>query len=99
MKPVQGINEIIFEGKKSGSTNIIVKDRLGQTRLEYNIVITETDQSKVVQELRELVGDIEGVEIGIRAGRVVVDGEIIVPKKIGRLVIALEKYPDVMGFC
>ena len=98
MKPVQGINEIIFEGKTPGSTNVIIKDKIGQTRLEYNVVITETDQSKMVKDLRELVGDIEGVEIGIRAGRVVVDGEVIVPKKIGRLVVALEKYPDVIVF-
>ena len=94
MKPIQGINEIIFEGKKPGSTNVIVKDKVGQTRLEYHVIITETDQSKTVQELRELVGDIEGVRIEIRAGRVVVDGEVIVPKQIGRLVVALEKYED-----
>ncbi|MCY4643006.1 MAG: hypothetical protein OXB88_00145 [Bacteriovoracales bacterium] len=98
IKPVQGLNEIIFEGKKPGRTNIIVKDKLGQTRLEYQIIITETDQSKVVQELKELVGDIEGIEIAIRAGKVVVDGEIIVPKDIGRLVVALERYKDVIVF-
>ena len=98
IKPVQGINEIIFEGKKPGSTNIIIKNKVGQTKLEYNVIITETDQSKTIKELRELVGDIEGVEIESRAGRVVVDGEVIVPRDIGRLVVALDEYKDVMVF-
>ena len=98
IRPVQGLNEIIFEGKKPGSTNIIVKDKVGQTRLEYNVIITETDQSKTVTELRELIGNIEGVEVGVRAGKVVVDGEVIVPKDIGRLVVALEKYQNVLVF-
>ena len=98
IKPVYGLNEIIFEGKKPSRTNIIIKDKDGQTRLEYSVVITETDQSKTVKELRELIGNLEGIKIEVRAGRVVVDGEIIVPKDIGRLVVALEKYQDVLVF-
>ena len=94
MKPVQGLNEIIFEGKKPGSTNIIVKNKIGRTVLEYNVIVTETDQSKTVQEIRDLVGDIEGVEIGIQAGRVVVDGEVIVPRDMARLSVILEQYRD-----
>ena len=98
IRPVYGLNEIIFEGKKPGSTNIIIKDKAGQTRLEYSVVITETDQSKTVKALKELIGNIEGIEIEIRAGWVVVDGEIIVPKDIGRLVLAVEKYQDILVF-
>ena len=94
MKPVDGLNEIILEGKKPSNTNIIIKDKNGKTRLEYNVVITETDQSKTVHTIRELIGDIEGVEIGIRASKIVIDGEIIVPKDIARLAEALDIYTN-----
>ena len=94
MKPAPDINEIIFEGKTAGSTNVIIKDKAGKTRIEYNVVITETDQSKMIKELRELIGDIEGVRIEIRAGKVVIDGEVIVPREFARLVVALEKYQN-----
>ena len=98
MRPVPSLNEIIFEGKEQGNANIIIKDKAGQTKLEYNVIITKTNQSKIVQELRELIGDIEGIEIEIKANKVVVDGEIIVPKDIGRLVVAMEHYQDVLVF-
>lgn len=94
MKPVEGLNEIIFEGKKPSNTNIIIKDKTGKTRLEYNVVITETDQSRTVHAIRELIGDIEGIEIGIRANKIVIDGQIIVPKDIARLSAAIDLYKE-----
>lgn len=92
--------ELIFVGKKSGNPNVIIKDEFGNTRLDIDVSVRETDNSKTVQKLEELIGDIEGIDIKIVAERVVVDGEIIVPKDIGRLVITLDqpKFKDVIVF-
>ncbi|MCZ7391622.1 hypothetical protein, partial [Klebsiella pneumoniae] len=46
--------------------------------------------------LKELLGDIEGLEIGLKGDTVFVGGQIVVPSDIGRVVVILDKYPDVL---
>ncbi len=88
--------EISFKGLKPGRTNVTIRDSLGDVRLQYTVVITATGKSNTVSELRELIGDIEGIEIGIRGGKVFVGGEIVVPDDIGRIAAILPSYPDVL---
>lgn len=88
--------EIIFKGLKPGRTTVTIRDNLGDVRLRYTVVITATGKSNVVSELRELIGDVEGLEIGIRGGKVFVGGEIVVPDDIGRVSKVLASYPEVL---
>lgn len=88
--------EMIFKGLKPGRTTVTVRDNVGDVRLRYTIVVTATGKSNVVSELRELIGDVEGLEIGIRGGKVFVGGEIIVPDDIGRVSKVLASYPEVL---
>ena len=88
--------EIIFKGLKPGRTTVLVRDNLGDIRLRYTVVITATGKSNTVSELRELIGDVEGLEIGIKGGKVFVGGEIVVPDDIGRVSQVLANYPDVL---
>lgn len=89
-------NEIIFKGQKPGRTTVLIRDNLGDIRLRYTVVITATGKSNTVSELRELIGDVEGLEIGIKGGKVFVGGEIVVPDDIGRVSQVLANYPDVL---
>ena len=53
--------EIIFSSaKKPGSTNVTLRNTVGDPKVSYLINVTETDQSKIVAELKEFLGDIEG---------------------------------------
>ena len=88
--------EIIFRGLKPGTTSMTVRNERGDAKIEYKVNITATDQSKVVKELRELIGDVEGLEIGVKGNSVYIGGHIIVPNDIGKVVVVLEKYPDVL---
>ena len=49
-----------------------------------------------MRELRDLLGEVEGIEIGIKGGKVVLEGAIVVPDDIGRIVTVLAAYPDVL---
>ena len=49
-------------------------------------------------ELKEYLGDIEGVEIGIKGKNVYVGGKIVVPADMGMVNIVLKGYPDVLNF-
>jgi pilus assembly protein CpaC len=89
--------EIIFKGLKPGKTTVLIRDNVGDVRLKYTIGVTATGKSNVVSELRELIGDVEGLEIGIKGGKVFVGGEIVVPDEIGRVSQVLINYPDVLA--
>ncbi|MCT4642614.1 MAG: type II and III secretion system protein [Bacteriovoracaceae bacterium] len=88
--------EIVFRGVKKGKTSVTVRDTAGEIRNIYIVTVTSDGSSNVVRELRELIGDIEGIEIGIKGGKVVVEGKLVVPKDIGRINIVLANYPDVL---
>ncbi|MFA5583764.1 MAG: pilus assembly protein N-terminal domain-containing protein [Bacteriovoracaceae bacterium] len=88
--------EMIFQGLKPGRTTVTVRDNVGDVRVRYTIVVTATGKSNVVSELRELIGDVEGLEIGIKGGKVFVGGEIVVPNDIGRVSKVLASYPEVL---
>lgn len=88
--------ELVFKGLKPGRTSVTIRDNVGDVRLQYTVTITASGKSNTVQELRELIGDVEGLEIGIRGGKVFVGGEIVVPDDIGRVSQVLASYPDVL---
>lgn len=89
--------EISFNGLKPGKTSVIVRDKTGEIRDRFIVNVTSDGNSNVVRELRELMGDIEGLTITIKGGKVVVEGEIVVPSKIGKIQTILGQYPDVLS--
>ncbi len=88
--------EIVFKGQKVGKTTVTIRDNLGDVRLRYTVDVNASGKSSVVKELRELIGDVEGLEITIRGGKVIVGGEIVVPDDIGRVSKILASYPEVL---
>lgn len=89
--------EIIFKGIKPGPpTSVTIRDTVGDVRLQYIVKVTATGKSNTVSEIRELIGDVEGLEIGIKGGKVFVGGEIVVPDDIGRVSQVLASYPEVL---
>jgi len=88
--------EILLVGGKPGDTTLTLRDLAGDVKARYLVKVTASDQSRVVVQLKELLGDIEGLEIGIKGDLVYVGGQIVVPADIGRVVVILDKYPDVL---
>jgi len=92
---IQNKKEIVLIPKKAGNSSITVRNLVGDIRARYQVNVTANDQSKIVQELKELLGDIEGLEIGIMGGSVYIGGKIVVPSSIGRITLVLrEKFSD-----
>ncbi len=88
--------EIVLNPLKPGETSLIVRDANGDVREQYLLSITSSDQAKVVGQLKDLLSDVEGLEIGLKGDLVYVGGQIVVPGDIGRVVVILDKYPDVL---
>lgn len=83
--------EITLTGQKPGKTSVIIRDNVGDIRAKYLVTITSNDQSKLVKELKDFIGDVEGLEIGVKGETVYVGGNIIVPNDIGRVVKVLSQ--------
>lgn len=88
--------EIILIGLKPGETTLNVRDTTGEIKARYLLKISANDQSKVILQLRELLSDVEGLEIGLKGDSVYVGGQIVVPSDIGKVVVILDKYPEVL---
>lgn len=88
--------QILLTGVKAGETTLTIRDLAGDIRLRYLLRVTASDQSRVIVQLKELIGDVEGLEIGVKGDAVYVGGQIVVPSDIGKVVVVLEKYPDVL---
>lgn len=88
--------EITFKGTKAGKTSVTIRNTVGDIKARYLVTVTENDQSRIVQELNEFLGDIEGLEVGVKGENVFVGGNIVVPDDIGRVVVILDKYPEVV---
>lgn len=88
--------EIVFRGQKPGTTSVTIRNSSGEITEKLIVKITSDGQSKTVQNLRELIGDVEGLKIGIRGGKVFVEGELIVPDDIGKVSVVLDGFKDVL---
>ncbi|MCY4495570.1 MAG: hypothetical protein OXB92_17130, partial [Acidimicrobiaceae bacterium] len=83
--------EITFKGIKPGKTSMVIRDSIGDIKARFLVTITATDQSKIIKELKDFIGDIEGIEIGIKGETVYIDGKIVVPDDIGRVVTVIKQ--------
>ena len=88
--------EVNLTGLKAGETTLTLRDTAGDIRARYLVKVTASDQSKVIVQLKELLSDVEGLEIGLKGDSVYVGGHIVVPSDIGKVVVILDKYPDVL---
>lgn len=96
VKVLTGKREIIFKGITEGKTSVTVRDTVGEIKERYVVNVVADGKSGIVKELRDLIGDVEGIEILIKGGKVVIEGEIIVPSDIGRIKRVLSAYSEVL---
>ncbi len=89
---------MIFTPSKKGETTVTIRDKEGDIRLILKVVISESNLTRRVQELRDLLKDIEGIEISIVADKIVVDGEVVVLGDLNRLyaVLSDSSYKDIV---
>lgn len=91
--------EIVFKGVVAGRSSIDIRNTVGDIKAKFLVNVSSNDKAKVVAELKEFLGDVEGLEIGIKRGVVYVGGEIVVARDIGRVAFILQRHKDVLRLC
>jgi pilus assembly protein CpaC len=82
---------------KNGTTSVdIYNDQNRRVRrLIYNVI--KNDLSQKVLAIRKLLYDIEGISIESVDEKIVIDGELVVPRDLDRIVQVQSAYPEVLN--
>lgn len=88
------INTLRFSPKREGVTTLTVVDGRGRIISEYRIEVRKSRLDGIARELRGLMGDIEGITIKIVNNKVIVDGQIVIPKDMYRIHTVVKQYGD-----
>lgn len=68
-----------------GTTSLFIFDQGGKQREVLDITVYNTDPQKLLVEIRELLVDIEGIEIKRVGPNIVIDGEVVLPSDLTRI--------------
>ncbi len=88
--------QIVFKPLKSGETTVTLRDNEGNLRLIFKAIVTGSNLLRRADEVRQLLRNIEGIDIKIVGQKIIIDGEVLVPADYGRLlsVITDKVYSD-----
>lgn len=80
--------------KNAGFTDMTIYDGEKKPRVTYLVRVTREDIGQVVSQLEELIGDIEGIKIKTVGGTIIIDGDILLPKDMIRIIRVVEAMRD-----
>ncbi len=78
--------QMIFRPTKAGDTTVLVRDMDGELRLIFKAKVTGSNLSRLAGEIRQLLADIEGVDVKIVGQKIVIDGEVLTPSDYARVL-------------
>ncbi|MES3037563.1 MAG: BON domain-containing protein [Bdellovibrionota bacterium] len=89
------MNILKFIPKAEGFATLTIHDKSnGKIVAEYRIDVKKSKLDKIVKEVQALLGDIEGINIKIVNNRVVIDGQILLPKDMSRIYNVANQFGD-----
>jgi pilus assembly protein CpaC len=84
-----------IDPKKDGFCTLTLKHPTTSAVLaEYTLDVKKTDLNKVAREIKALLNEIEGIQIKIANNKVIVDGQVLLPKDVGRIHTVVKQYGD-----
>lgn len=83
-----------FEPTTEGIGTLTIMDNRGRVIQEYVITVKKSRLENVAREIKNLLGEIEGISIKIINNKVVVDGEILLPRDMNRIMSVVGQYGD-----
>jgi pilus assembly protein CpaC len=74
--PLRDQQQILIAGRRSGSTNVLIYDRQGVLRDDFQVRVIPANLSKVMDKVTALLRDIEGLTFEIIGDQIYVHGEV-----------------------
>lgn len=83
---------IRFEPKKTGTCTLVVFDAQKRKVYEFFLTVKKSNLNHIAREIKSLVGDIEGITIKIINNKVIIDGQILLPRDMSRIFNVCSEY-------
>ncbi|MBI4404922.1 MAG: hypothetical protein HY537_12210 [Deltaproteobacteria bacterium] len=80
--------------KNAGFTEMTIYDKRDVPQITYKLTVTREDTGKVIAELQSLLGDIEGIKFKTVGGTIMIDGDIVLPKDMIRIMRVVDSMRD-----
>ena len=91
----EGNNVVIrFKPLTEGIATLTIHDKNGRVVGEYRLIVKKSRLDAVVREMQTLLGDIEGIQIKIINNKVIVDGQILLPRDMNRIYNVVSQFGD-----
>ena len=87
-------NDIRFNPIKRGSSIMIIKNRENEILGRLHIDIQKDNLHKIAAELRDLLVAIDGIEVKIYNQKVIIDGQVLLPREMDRIKAVIVKTYD-----
>lgn len=82
-----------FNPKSEGTALITFLDRKTEKVIkQIRVFVNKNDLDRVAKEVKTLLGNIEGIQIKVMSNKVIVDGQIILPSDLNRIVSVIAQY-------
>jgi pilus assembly protein CpaC len=85
--------QLIFKPLKGGETTVTVRDAEGTIKIIFDVVVTSTNLLRRAGEIRELLRDVEGIDVKVIGPNIVLDGEVFVPDDYARMRAVTNQRP------
>lgn len=79
---------------REGGGTLTIHDVSGKLLVEYRIDVKKSKLDKVAKEIQQQLGDIEGINVKIFNNKVIVDGQILLPRDMNRIYSIVKLYGD-----
>jgi len=87
--------QLSFKPISPGETTVSIRDPQGAVLVKFDVVINNINLARKAAEMKELLRDVEGVEVKVVGPNIVVDGELINLKDYGRVAAVVFRKPYV----
>lgn len=88
------LKTIRFEPVGPGTTNFALRDSKGKKIKEFVINVRKNDLGSVMNQIRDALKDIEGINFRVMNNKVVVDGEILLPRDMNRIFSVVSQFGE-----
>ncbi len=92
-----GSNQVLVIGTAEGRTTLMVWKTNGQ-RTSYSVVVRKIDPNEVVNEIKRLLGDREGITVRVVGDHIYLDGNAYTQEDYDRVQSIIDIYPNVRSF-
>ena len=89
---LKNLKTLRFSPKRVGSATLTIQDARGRIISEIFLTIRQSDLNKVAKEIQLLLSEIDGITVRIINNKVIVDGQVLLPKELSRIYAVVQQY-------